>query len=95
VLVPGERLVVPDDVAARWVRRNIAAPTGESQPGSAPLAPAEPTAATPLPDDFPARDLLMAYGLDTLELLRGMSEDDLVKLKGIGPAKARAIAHAL
>jgi len=49
---------------------------------------------TPLPDEFPAKDLLAAYGFLNYEDLRGMTEDRLKELKGIGNARARAILEA-
>jgi len=51
--------------------------------------------ATPLPDDFPGRNALLAAGYATLESLRGLSEADLIAIKGIGPKLAKQILQAL
>jgi predicted flap endonuclease-1-like 5' DNA nuclease len=51
--------------------------------------------ATPLPEDFPGRGALLAAGYTTLESLRGLSEGDLIAIKGIGPKLAQQILQAL
>jgi ERCC4-type nuclease len=51
--------------------------------------------ATPLPENFPGRGALLAAGYTTLESLRGLSEADLIAIKGIGPRLARQILQAL
>lgn len=48
-----------------------------------------------LPSGFPARDVLESYGFTTVESLEGMTAQRLESLKGIGPARARAILKAL
>lgn len=48
-------------------------------------------AGTPLPDSFPGRRYLLEAGLSTYEALAGLTQDDLVALKGIGEATAEAI----
>ena len=57
--------------------------------------PAIPAPATPLPPGFPGVSALLAAGYTTLESLRGLSEADLVAIKGIGPKLARQILQAL
>ena len=57
--------------------------------------PAIPAPATPLPPGFPGASALLAAGYTTLESLRGLSEADLVAIKGIGPKLARQILQAL
>ena len=92
----------------RWVRNTktgnvFAVPEGhwsltdatyEHQP-----TPAEHTPAPPitdyLPDDFPAREQLAAYGFTTVSSLDGMTLDKLTALKGIGVTRARAVLEAL
>ncbi len=51
--------------------------------------------ATPLSENFPGRAALLAAGYTTLESLRGLSEADLIAIKGIGPKLARQILQAL
>jgi hypothetical protein len=51
--------------------------------------------ATPLPEDFPGRGALLAAGYTTLESLRGLSEADLIAIKGIGPKLVQQILQAL
>ena len=51
--------------------------------------------ATPLPEDFPGRGALLAAGYTTLESLRGLSEADLIAIRGIGPKLAKQILQAL
>ena len=70
--------------------------TPPSAPVPPPPPPAPPTAndgATPLPEDFPAREALMGAGLDTLEKVA--AEADLTRINGIGQATAGQIAEAL
>jgi len=57
--------------------------------------PNAPETSTPLPEDFPGRSALLAAGYATLESLRGLSEADLVAIKGIGPKLAQQILQAL
>lgn len=61
---------------------------------SAPTAD-ETAECTPLPDDFPVRDLLIAGGITTIEAVREATDKDLRALKGIGPAAVRDIRAAL
>jgi predicted flap endonuclease-1-like 5' DNA nuclease len=60
---------------------------------SAPSSPQE--SATPLPEDFPGRNAFLAAGYTTLESLRGLSEADLIAIRGIGPKLAKQILQAL
>lgn len=48
---------------------------------------------TPLPADFPFRELLLNAGYPTIEALYGV--DDLTDIRGIGPKSAAAIDEAL
>jgi len=57
--------------------------------------PAAPAPATPLPPGFPGASALSAAGYTTLESLRGLSEADLIAIKGIGPKLAKQILQAL
>ncbi len=93
VLRPGDEVAVPSDIAFRWAARGIA--TLQVDATQTPKQPQDdaPTG-TPLPEDFPERSLLEAYGFTTLEAVKGMSQSDLVALKGIGAAKAKAILEA-
>ena len=50
---------------------------------------------TPLPEDFPGRGALLVAGYTTLESLRGLSEADLIAIKGIGPKLTKQILQAL
>jgi hypothetical protein len=54
-----------------------------------------PDTSTPLPDGFPAKKVLEAAGLTTLETLRAKSEADLIALDGIGATTAAKIYEAL
>ncbi len=49
---------------------------------------------TPLPDDLPERDFLLAAGVATLEAVP-TTEEELVALNGIGPSRARNILEYL
>jgi hypothetical protein len=67
-----------------------------------PYATAEPdpemvlpaTAYADLPTDFPARDVLREHGYETIASLDGLTQAALQRLRGIGPARARAILEA-
>lgn len=48
-----------------------------------------------LPEDFPARDLLIEGGLSTWESLVGKTREELIALKGIGPKTADAIIEVM
>ncbi len=56
------------------------APTGDSS--------------TPLPDEIPERDLLLSAGVSTLEAIP-RTDEELVALNGIGPARAKRILEYL
>jgi hypothetical protein len=49
---------------------------------------------TELPEDFPARELLIAAGYDTLDLVKNASDEDLDAIDGIGPATVEKIREA-
>lgn len=53
-----------------------------------------PRVTGPLPESFPARAELEEHGFSTLQSLDGLTLAALQRLKGIGPAKARAITAA-
>jgi hypothetical protein len=65
-------------------------------------APAPADASAPLPDEayvdlpaeFPSRDALAAHGYETIASLDGLTLAALQRLKGIGPARARAVIAA-
>jgi NAD-dependent DNA ligase len=48
-----------------------------------------------LPPGFPGASALLAAGYTTLESLRGLSEAELIAIKGIGPKLAKQILQAL
>lgn len=50
---------------------------------------------TPLPEEFPGRSALLAAGYTTLESLRGLSEADLITIRGIRPRLVKQILQAL
>lgn len=50
---------------------------------------------TPLPDGFPARELLVENRYETLEDLAGVTVTELIKIKGIGRKTAEQILAAL
>ena len=47
-----------------------------------------------LPSDIPHRDLLIAGGIETTDLLLAATREDLIALEGIGEAKAEAVLEA-
>lgn len=55
----------------------------------------EPGEGTPLPEGFPARNLLLAHGYTTLEAVRDAPDDALLGIKGIGKKLLEEIRHAL
>lgn len=42
--------------------------------------------ATPLPEDFPGRDVLLPAGYDSIEVIQATSPERLQTVKGVGPA---------
>ncbi len=48
-----------------------------------------------LPDDFPERDLLIGTAFKSTEALNAATDEDLLAVDGIGPAKLKAIREAL
>jgi hypothetical protein len=64
--------------------------------GTPPTTTSEsPAGGTPLPDDFPNKDILASNNVTTVEQLKGLSEDEFNKLEGIGDARKEEIAKAL
>jgi hypothetical protein len=80
----GDEVQVDADTAARWERIGIASRSGKA-----------PAKADSLPDDFPERDLILGTQWKTVEALKAATDDDLLAVEGIGPAKLRAIRAAL
>ena len=48
-----------------------------------------------LPQGFPSREVLIAGGFESLELLKAATKDDLMAIDGIGSARADQIMAAL
>ena len=48
-----------------------------------------------LPEDFPERDLILGTQYKSLDALNAASDDDLLAVDGIGPAKFTAMRAAL
>jgi hypothetical protein len=48
-----------------------------------------------LPEDFPGREVLIENGVTTWEALVDKTDEELLALKGIGPATAKAIREKL
>lgn len=67
-----------------------------------PYLPKNATAVAPLPDnayrdlphDFPSLAVLREHGYETLGSLDGLTQAALERLRGVGPAKAKAILAA-
>lgn len=97
VVRPGDTLSVPQEIATRWMTRGLATRTDEvMKPGTVRRRRPKSLVAdrTPLPDGFPQRDLLRAYGFTTVESVRALTKSELVALKGIGDARAVRILEA-
>jgi len=65
------------------LKAEAAAGRGDLGQAGALTAKHEADEGTPLPDDFPARDLLEAAKYTTIEDLDGATGDELAKVKGI------------
>lgn len=76
--------------AARRMGHGPADGEGAERPEGGGEAPA----GTPLPDDFPAADLLRAEGHDTREKVSALTASDLIAMRGIGRATAERIVRA-
>lgn len=50
---------------------------------------------TPLPDDFPARALLVEAGYTTLERVREATDEELLAIRGVGRRLLERIRDAL
>lgn len=92
---------VATDAPAAPVVDPTPAPSGNTQEGGeAPQIdaqgqePAKPEA-TPLPDDFPGRAVLLKNGYDTVEKVKVLGPVDLLGISGIGELTADQIAVAL
>jgi len=68
---------------------------GEAGLASAFEAKVKEAPCTPLPEDFPGRDALVAAGRGCLEDLKGASLEELTQIKGIGKKTAEKILAAL
>lgn len=54
-----------------------------------------PEDADDLPEDFPERDLILGTQWTTVSALNAASDEELLAVDGIGPAKLKAIRTAL
>lgn len=77
-----------EDVAGE---EEVAATAGASVPAPAPVTPPAPSALPLASVDAVVAAALVAAGWDTVEKLKTATETDLVKVKGIGLTRARAI----
>jgi hypothetical protein len=82
--VPGQTIALDHDQALELLKL-----------GAIARAPAAEGEATPLPEDFPARQPLIDAGYVTVESLAGLTADELTTLRGIGAATAAKILEAL
>ena len=64
-------------------------------PVNAKAAAETKSAGTDLPSDFPERDLIVGSEFRTLEALKNATDQELLDIDGIGPAKLKAIRAAL
>ena len=81
----------------RGAKARVALENGDDAIASAHVATRDSTTGTPLPEDFPARDLLAAAPVPytTIEDLYGSTATELTKVPGIGTATAKRILAAL
>lgn len=71
----------------------VAFESQEDADGKVAKAPTNQAAST-LPADFPERDLLIGTPFTTLEAIKAASDEVLLAIDGIGPAKLKAIRAA-
>ncbi len=81
----------------RYHRLKAAAARARGEPGLAAAFEAKKRGSpcTPLPEDFPGREALVAAGRECLEDVRGATLKELVDIKGIGKKTAEKILAAL
>lgn len=80
----------------RGAKARAAISNGDDAIASAHVAARDATPGTPLPSDFPARDLLASAPVPytTIEDLTGATEAELTRVPGIGVATAKRILAA-
>lgn len=86
VRVPGEEVDLPEDFLATL---------GELDASKAAPKATRQASASDLPEDFPERDLILGTQFTSVDALNAASDDDLLAVDGIGPAKLKAIRAAL
>lgn len=81
----------------RGAKARVALENGDDAIASAHVATRDSTPGTPLPDDFPARELLAAAPVPytTIDDLANATVTELTKVSGIGTATATRILAAL
>ncbi|TFU25637.1 helix-hairpin-helix domain-containing protein [Thermus tengchongensis] len=81
--------------AIRRMRERLQGAGAPEPPREEASTPEGPAGGTPLPEGFPARNLLLAHGYTTLEAVRDAPDDALLGIKGIGKKLLEEIRHAL
>lgn len=101
---PGDRLpLTAEEAEAEGLARHVdvreeeKAPEGDAPEQDAPTDKASPDAADAAVqfEDIPSHDDLKAAGVETIEAVGALSEDELLDIDGIGPATATKILDAL
>ena len=88
--------LAPILIDAGWAVEAAATPAPIPAPTAPVVAPDSfPTDDDTLPADFPAREALVAAGLETLSAVAALSKDELIALPRIGKAAASRILAAL
>lgn len=86
---PGDTVVLDEAEAKRLFSLGVAAKKGSEE------AQAAKRIADQIPATFPGAKALAEAGIETFSAIADMSEAELVALKGIGEATAKAILEAL
>lgn len=89
--VPGGRYL---DAQGNWKDAHGNRIDSPSSEGPSSEAVSEGDLGDPLPEDFPARDLLTEAGYASVEDVAAASREELRAVKGIGPATADKIRAA-